>query len=219
MKQVSVLNTKLQEVEKIAVPERIFGAKWNADLVHQAVVTHQANVRNIVAHAKDRSEVSGGGKKPWKQKGTGRSRHGSIRSPLWKGGGVTHGPLKQKVYAKKINKKMKDAALFSVLSQKLSDGKLLILDSFPVIDTKTAKTKSVLPIIRPVIKNTSALLIASKAHKNIHTALRNVSRVLCISSASLNIYDVLKATTVVFEKDSVNELITRYAKASIPETK
>ncbi len=202
----------MKEVEKIAVPERMFGAKWNADLVHQAVVTQQANSRNIVAHAKDRSEVSGGGKKPWKQKGTGRSRHGSIRSPLWSGGGVTHGPLKDKVYAKKINKKMKNAALFSVLSKKLADSQLLVLDSFLSDKAKTLKTKDALASISPVIKNTRALLIAGIAHKALHTALRNIPKVSCISSASVNVYDVLNAHTVVFEKDSITELVTRYSK-------
>ena len=219
MKQIPVLNYELKEIETIAVPVRMFDAKWNPDLVHQAVVTQQANYRNIVAHAKDRSEVRGGGKKPWKQKGTGRSRHGSIRSPLWIGGGVTHGPLKDKVYAKKINKKMKDAALFSVLSQKLSQNALLVIDSLPAVTQKTAKTKSVLPLIRPLIKNTSALIVASKAHKSINSALRNVTRISCIAPTSLNIFDVMKATTVVFEKDSITELVSHYTKTKKAQAK
>lgn len=214
MKQIPVYNHQMKEVEMIAVPERMFGAKWNADLVHQAVVTQQANSRNIVAHAKDRSEVSGGGKKPWKQKGTGRSRHGSIRSPLWIGGGVTHGPLKDKVYAKKINKKMKNAALFCVLSRKFADNQLLILDSFLSDNAKALKTKDAFLSISPITKNARALLVAGLAHKAIHTALRNVPKISCISSASLNVYDLLNAHTVVFEKDSITELVARYGKKS-----
>ncbi|MFH0852428.1 MAG: 50S ribosomal protein L4, partial [bacterium] len=114
--ELTVYNTEGQEVEKIELPEKVFGLKVNNNLVKQAYEAQMSQARIPYAHAKDRSEVRGGGKKPWRQKGTGRARHGSIRSPLWRGGGVTHGPRKEKVYAKDINKKMKRAALLMVLS-------------------------------------------------------------------------------------------------------
>jgi len=121
----------------LEVPEAVFGLPWNADLVHQVIVSMQSNQRRNTAKTKNRSEVAGGGKKPWKQKGTGRARHGSIRSPLWKGGGVTHGPTNERVYDKKINQKMKTKALYTILSQKVRDGELLLVDDLGVKDIKT----------------------------------------------------------------------------------
>ena len=115
--KINIYNLKKEKAGEIELSDRIFGVKWNADLVHQALNTQLANRRQPWAHAKDRAEVSGGGKKPWKQKGTGRARHGSIRSPLWIGGGATFGPSKERNFAKKINIKMKRLAIFSVLSR------------------------------------------------------------------------------------------------------
>ncbi len=130
-----------KEQGTVMLPEEIFGAKWNADLVHQVVVGMQANARQSIAHTKFRGEVSGGGKKPWKQKGTGRARHGSNRSPIWRGGGVTHGPRAEKDYSVKINRKMRLAALKVVLSRKWKDGEVIFVDSmnFSVPKTKDAK--------------------------------------------------------------------------------
>ena len=210
--KVNVVNKNNEKVGDIELNEIIYSYPVKEALIKEYVLLTLANKRLGLASTKNRKIVSGGGIKPWKQKGTGRSRHGSIRSPLWIGGGVTHGPLKSKVYAKKINKKMKEAALFSVLSQKLSQDALLVIDSLPAVTAKTAKTKSVLPVIRPIVKNTSALIVASKAHKAIHNALRNVPRISCIAPTSLNIFDVMKAKTVVFEKDSISELVAHYTK-------
>ncbi|HQU07887.1 MAG: 50S ribosomal protein L4 [Parcubacteria group bacterium 21-54-25] len=125
----------------VSLPETVFGVPWKADLVHQVVTAMQANARPTVAHTKTRGEVRGGGKKPWKQKGTGRARHGSSRSPIWRGGGTTHGPRAERSYTQKINRKMRAGALASVLSRKFKDGKVLFVDtlSFDAPKTKDAK--------------------------------------------------------------------------------
>lgn len=136
-----VYNQKGEEVGKITLPEQVFDLPWNADLVHQVVVGMQANARTPVAHTKDRSEVRGGGRKPWQQKGTGRARHGSRRSPIWKGGGVTFGPRNEKIYSKTINKKMRAKALFTALSQKLKDNEVLFVDTLSFTEPKAVEAK------------------------------------------------------------------------------
>lgn len=147
--ELKVYNQKAEEVGKIKLSEAVFGLSWNPDLVHQVMTAMRANQRKGTAHAKTRAEVRGGGRKPWRQKGTGRARHGSIRSPLWRGGGVTFGPTKEKVYSQKINKKMKRKALFVALSQKARDNEILILDDWKL---KTPKTKEASAIMKSLSK-------------------------------------------------------------------
>ncbi len=142
--ETQIYNQKGKSVGKISLPEAIFGLPWNGDLVHQVVVGMQANARTPIAHTKTRGEVSGGGKKPWRQKGTGRARHGSTRSPIWVGGGIAHGPRNEKSYAKKINKKMKVKALFTVLSEKLRKGQILFVEEISLKDIKTKDAKVIL---------------------------------------------------------------------------
>jgi large subunit ribosomal protein L4 len=126
--EVAVYSRAGKATSSMALPANFFGLRFNGDLVHQVVEGMRSNARTGTAHAKDRSEVSGGGKKPWKQKGTGRARHGSRRSPIWIGGGTTHGPRSERDYDKKINRKMKTKALFTVLSAKLRDGEVLLTE-------------------------------------------------------------------------------------------
>src|SRR5450830_1348024 len=135
-----IYSQKGAEAGSIDLPAKVFAAKWRSDLVHQVVEGMKSNKRAGTADTKDRGEVRGGGKKPWKQKGTGRARHGSSRSPIWVGGGVTHGPLAEKNYKRKISKKMRAQALFSVLSKKLKDNEIIFVDSLemPKINTKSA---------------------------------------------------------------------------------
>jgi large subunit ribosomal protein L4 len=142
--ETKIYNTKGKEVGTLALPEKIFGLKWNADLVHQVVVSMMSTARENVAHTKDRGEVSGGGKKPWKQKGTGRARHGSSRSPIWVGGGVAHGPRNDKNYDRKVNRKMKTKAIFTILSKKFKEGEVLFVDSLNLSAPKTKDAKEIL---------------------------------------------------------------------------
>src|SRR5258708_1062368 len=127
--QAKIFDQKGANAETLDLPAKVFGAKWRADLVHQVVEGMRSNKRAGTADTKGRGEVRGGGKKPWKQKGTGRARHGSSRSPIWVGGGVTHGPRAEKNYKRKVSKKMRAQALFSVLSKKLKNGEILFIDT------------------------------------------------------------------------------------------
>jgi large subunit ribosomal protein L4 len=142
--ETTVYNQDGEESGSLEVPEEIFSRSWNPDLVHQVVVGMQANARSNIAHVKDRSEVSGGGTKPWRQKGTGRARHGSIRSPLWSGGGQSFGPTNEKDYSKRLNTQMKREALLAVLSKKFQEGEIVFVDELSFDAPKTAKAKEII---------------------------------------------------------------------------
>ncbi len=139
-----IYNQKGQESGKIKLPESVFGVSWNADLVHQVVTSMMSSARHPIAHTKTRGEVSGGGKKPWQQKGTGRARHGSTRSPIWVGGGIAHGPRNDKNFDRKVNKKAKSKALYTILSKKLRDGEILFVESLNFSTPKTKDAKDVI---------------------------------------------------------------------------
>lgn len=145
-----IYNTKGKEAGKIALNEKVWGLKWNADLVSQVVESMRANARTTTASVKDRGEVRGGGRKPWQQKGTGRARHGSSRSPIWRHGGITHGPLTEKDYTKKINKKVRAKALYTVLSEKLRKGEVLFVDGVVMKEPKTKEARGVLAALAGV---------------------------------------------------------------------
>lgn len=205
---INVYNQKNEKVGEIDLPEKIFGVKWNPNLVHQVLTVQLARSRQRLAHVKGRGEVRGGGRKPWRQKGTGRARHGSIRSPIWRGGGVTHGPTNEKQFTKKINAKMKQLAVFSVLSRKLKDGELLVLDSL-----KTAKQKT--KELTEILKNfsalkTGALLVASSVNKNISQIAANIKKVGTLSPKSLNVSDLLRYRNIILEKDAIEEIKKHY---------
>jgi len=205
---VDVYNQKNQKVGEAELPDAIFAVKWKPDLVHQVLTAQLANHRAPLAHAKGRGEVRGGGKKPWRQKGTGRARHGSIRSPLWKGGGVTFGPTKERIFAKKINKKMKRLAIFSVLSKKTKDNELKVIDKFNVEIKKTKEWGKILKNI--VDLKSSALLIPTVSGKNIHQLIANIKNVEAISPHSLNVYDLLKHKNIILEKETIGEIEKHY---------
>ncbi len=188
-----------KEVSKISLPESVWGLPWNADLVHQVVTGMQSNARTGLADSRGRADVSGGGKKPWRQKGTGRARHGSSRSPIWKGGGVTHGPLAEKNYTKKINKKTRAKALFVALSQKLRDGKVLFVDSLDLTQVKTKDAMSALVNLAKVEgfktlntkKDNNVFLIVPKKTDATAKSFRNIFHVTLEDVRNLNPVDVL----------------------------
>lgn len=192
----------------IALPPELFAVAWKPDLVHQVVVGMEANARPVTAHTKDRSEVSGGGKKPWKQKGTGRARHGSTRSPIWKGGGVTHGPRAEKIYAVKINKKMRSAALASVLSKKLKDGEIIFVDSLAFTAPKTKEAVAALGAIAKAAnkselktkrKNAAIIALAGK-DKNIEKSFSNIGSLITQEARNLNPVDLVHKKFLVIER-------------------
>jgi len=148
--EATIYNTKGKEAGKLALNEKVWGLSWNADLVHQVVESMRSNARTSSAQVKDRSAVSGGGKKPWAQKGTGRARHGSSRSPIWRHGGVTHGPMNEKDYSKKINKKVRAKALYTVLSEKMRNGEVLFVDTISMKAPKTTEAKGILSALAGV---------------------------------------------------------------------
>jgi large subunit ribosomal protein L4 len=140
--ELKVYNQKGAEAGNLTLDEKLYGLKWNADMIHQVIVGMQSNARFNTAHVKGRGEVRGGGKKPWRQKGTGQARHGSTRSPIWIGGGVTHGPSNERNYDKKINRKMKTKALFTILSEKIRNNQLMLVDSFVTAKPSTKEATS-----------------------------------------------------------------------------
>ena len=204
--EAKIYNQEGKEVSKIELNEAIFGLPWNADLVHQAVRVAFANRRPVLASTKDRSEVRGGGRKPWRQKGTGRARHGSIRSPLWKGGGITFGPTSERNFKLKINKKMARKAFLMALSAKTKDGEILILDDLKLA---TPKTKEMARVIRNFPKIKTALLINN--NENVKRAGNNLPNIEIININNLNILDVLKYQYLIFTKDGIEKLNQKYA--------
>lgn len=202
-----IYNQQGKEAGTVTLPETVFGVPWNADLVHTVVVSMQANRRTPVAHAKDRGEVSGGGKKPWKQKGTGRARHGSIRSPLWVGGGVTHGPRNTKVFARKVNRKAVARALLAILSRKLRDGEILFVDRLSLSAPKTKEAKGILSALAAIggyagvagKKRNAALLALSGRHTAVVKSFANFSNVKVDEVRNLNPVDLLTYKYLIVE--------------------
>lgn len=207
MPKVKVYNLEGKKEEEIDLPEEIFAVELKDNLVHQAVVAQLANSRQVLANTKNRGEVRGGGRKPWKQKGTGRARHGSIRSPLWKGGGVTFGPTTNRNYSKKINKKMKTKALFMVLSSKLKSGDLIVVKDLKLKKGSTKIMKDILNNLR--IKGKTIIALAKK-NDNIIKSASNIPKVLTISSDSLNVVDLLKNRTLITDKRGIEKIQETY---------
>ncbi|MBI5147809.1 MAG: 50S ribosomal protein L4 [Parcubacteria group bacterium] len=203
--KTDLYNLKNEKIGEVDLSDRVFAREWNADLVHQALLAQLGNSRQTIAHAKGRGEVRGGGKKPWRQKGTGRARHGSIRSPLWVGGGVTFGPTKERNFSKKINKKMKRASFACVLSKKLKEDNLKIVDS---LNIENPKTKIVFSAISGLFnkKKTSILLVPAAENRGVRLAARNIEGVKAVSPNALNVVDLLKHKNIVLDKSAVEQV-------------
>lgn len=227
MLETKIYNQKGKEEGKLALPEEIFALPMNEDLVHQVVVSMASNLRAPIAHTKDRSEVRGGGKKPWRQKGTGRARHGSNRSPIWIGGGVTFGPTKDKNYTKKINKKMKTKALYVVLAQKFRDGEILFVDNLAVKELKTKEAKDILENLSKIKgyedilakKNNSTYLALGEKNKDLERVFSNFGNIFINEVRNLNPLDILKYKYLIITKpeESVSFLESRSKKEAEKE--
>ena len=206
MANVAVYNMEGNEVGSIELNDSIFGVKINEHLVHMAVLQQLANKRQGTQKAKTRSEVRGGGRKPWRQKGTGHARQGSIRAPQWTGGGVVFAPVPRD-YSFKMNKKEKAAAIKSALSSKVSEDKLIVVDSLDFEAPKTKKMKEVLANL----KTEKALVVVDGDAANTILSVRNLPTARGIYSNSINVYDILKYDTVVITKSAVKAIEEVYA--------
>ena len=217
---VKIYNQSGKDAGTIQAPSDIFGLPWNADLVHQVVTSMRSSARDPFAHTKSRADVRGGGKKPWKQKGTGRARHGSSRSPIWKGGGVTHGPLAEKNYKQKINRKMSAKALSIVLSAKLKDGEILFVDSLGL--GKTPKTADAAEMVQSfaaikgfeklkLARKPKAMMVIPAIDKVASQSFRNIPQITLGLVKDVNTFDLLnhQYLIVVDPEASIANLVKR----------
>ena len=206
--QIPVYDLSGKKVGEQELDPSVFAVAFSDPLVHQVAVAQMNNQRTVLAHTKGRSEVRGGGKKPWKQKGTGRARHGSRRSPLWVGGGITFGPTKERNFSNKINKKMKQQALRMVLSDKAAHDKLVVIDQWALEEAKTKKLITSLNQLPS--KSKKVILVTAPGDKKVITAAQNLKDVDSIGVGSLNVMDILKHEYVVIPQKLVPVVIDKY---------
>ncbi len=214
-----IINTEGKESGKIDLPSNIFDLPWNSDLVHQVVTSMQSSLRTPVAHVKTRGEVRGGGRKPWKQKGTGRARHGSTRSPIWRGGGVTHGPRNDKSFFRKVNKKMKTKAFLTILSEKYRNGEIIFVDSIKMTEPKTKQAVSIIKKFGGVSglerigtkKTNTALIGFPEINQNLQKSFRNIGKVKIDNVRNWNPLELLqyKYAIIVEPKESIEHISNR----------
>lgn len=217
--ETKVYNQQGKETGSITLPESVFNVKWNADLVHQVVTAMQANARTPIAHTKNRAEVSGTGKKPWKQKGTGSARHGSRRSPIWRTGGVAHGPRNERDYGQKINKKMRAKALYAVLTKKFQDGEVLFVNALTFAAPKTKDAKATIAELSKIqgfeklaTRRTNTALIADTTKNDaVQKSFQNFSNLMLEEVRNLNPVEVLryKFLIIATPEESLKQLEAR----------
>ena len=205
MANVSVYNIEGNQIGEMELSDAVFGVEVNEHLLHMAVVNHLAAKRQGTQSAKTRSEVSGGGKKPWRQKGTGHARQGSTRAPQWPGGGVVFAP-KPRDYSFKLNKKERRAALKSALSSRVAENKIIVLDAFNMEEVKTKKFKAVMDALK-----VSKALVVVDDNNNVVLSARNIPDVKTASTSTINVYDILKYDTLVVTQDAVATIQEVYA--------
>ena len=206
MATVAVYNIEGKEVDKLELNDNVFGVEINETLLHKAVVTQLANSRQGTQSAKTRSEVSGGGRKPWRQKGTGHARQGSTRSPQWTGGGVVFAP-KPRDYSKKMNKREKQIAIKSALTSKVNDEKFIVVDEFNLDEIKTSNFVKILD----ALKAPKALVVTKGKDEKVVLSARNIPTVKTTMSSSINVYDILNYDSLVITKDAVAAIEEVYA--------
>jgi len=209
MPTISVYNQKGESIKRQKLNDKIFDCKSQKEIIHQVVVLSLANKRHPFAHTLKKGDVRGGGKKPWQQKGTGRARVGSIRSPIWRGGGITFGPNKERNYSKKINKKMRKKALYMCLSDKVKDKRLYVLDKIELPEIKTKKFVDILNKLIPE-KNKKILLALANNDKNVIKSARNINKLRTMSVESLNVLDLLKADYLVTTAKGIEKIEEHY---------
>ncbi len=210
--KATVYSQKGTEAGDITLPEGIFDLGWNSDLVHQVVTSLRTNARKPVAHTKTRGEVRGGGKKPWQQKGTGRARHGSSRSPIWVGGGITHGPRNDKNFDRTVSKKMKAKALYTILSKKFKDNEIVFVDALSLSAAKTKEARSTFDSLSKIAslkgmgkKKTNALFIAlDKKDANIERGFKNFGNVTVDEARNMNPLAAMTYKHIVFVNPKVS---------------
>ncbi|MEK7108096.1 MAG: 50S ribosomal protein L4 [Patescibacteria group bacterium] len=206
--KIDMYNMQGKVVGSVELDDRMFGVSVRPSLVHEAVVAQQANARVVYAHTKDRGEVRGGGKKPWKQKGTGRARHGSRRSPIWIGGGITFGPTALRNFALKINRRARRKALFMALSDKVATQAFVVVDAFSVTEPKTREVVAMLKALP--LKGRRALMVVDAAKTDIRRATQNVENAQTIAPNSLNVEDVVTFGSIVIGKDELDALTKHF---------
>lgn len=204
--QVKVYNTKAEEVGKVKIEDSVFGCEYNEALIHQAIVAYQANQRQGTKSTLTRTEVRGGGIKPWRQKGTGRARQGSIRAPQWTKGGVVFAP-KPRDFSKKLNKKMKAQAFRSAVSYKVQNDELKVLDKIEIAEPKT---KLVAQILKNFNFDKKTLLIVSEEQKDVYQAGKNIENLTVVSAELVNIYLLVANTVILASKEAVEKIGEAY---------
>ncbi len=218
-----ILSREGKKVDSIELPENAFGLSWNGDLVHQVITSLQTSARNPYAHAKTRGEVRGGGKKPWRQKGTGRARHGSNRSPIWVGGGVAHGPRNDKNFDRKVNKKAKDKTIAILLSKKYSENEIIFIKDFNLENPKTTEIKTFISDISKANsayenmankKHNTLLIVTPKQDKNIILSARNFGNIDVQTVSNINpiLISTYKYIAFISPKESIEGLTQRFNK-------
>ena len=208
--KADLFNQRGDKIEEIDLPDRIFSITPTPDLLHQVVLYYRNLSRRVIAKTKDRSEVRGGGRKPWRQKGTGRARHGSIRSPLWRKGGITFGPRPEKKYQTRISREKRKKALFMVLSQKFKEGEIIFVEKIEDVGIKTksfAKNFKNLSKIKKDILGKRTLFVLTNKNENIIKAARNLENVSLASINSLNPYLLLENKYLIIEKEAIEQFL------------
>lgn len=210
MAKLDVYKQDGSKADAMEVADGLFAVEVNPKLVHEVIVIQEENGRHVNAHTKDRSEVRGGGRKPWKQKGTGRARHGSRRSPIWSGGGITFGPRKDRVFGKKVNKKVKRKALAMVLSDKLNEGYLVAVDSYEMPEAKTKLVASMRAALPGAGRST--LVITMPKDDAVRRGVQNLNKTKSINVGSLNVRDLVASEYILASRETIEELQKIYLK-------